>query len=55
MKKVLFILLIAILFFNLCSCVNYGNFCLISQKEKREYVKQELFNLYGIDCDISEI
>lgn len=55
MKKVLSLLLIAVLSFSLCSCVNYGNFYLMSQNEKKEYVKQEIFNLYGIDCDISEI
>lgn len=55
MKKVLSILLIAVLVFSLCSCVNYDNFYLMSQNEKKEYVKQEIFDLYGIDCEISEI
>lgn len=54
MKKVISVLLLVVLF-SLCGCVNYGKFYLMSQNDKRSYVKQELKSLYNIDCDISEI
>lgn len=35
--------------------LNNGSFNIMSQDKKREYVRKKLNELYGIDCEISEI
>ena len=55
LRSFITILLVLIVSGSLVGCESEEPFYLMSQSEKQEYVNRELNNLYGIDCEISEI
>lgn len=51
----IFLIMLCVLFIITSGTGCTSNFNIMPQDEKREYVRQELNSLYGIDCEISEI